>query len=183
MRHPFIGAVADGLAERGVASLRFQFPFMEAGSKRPDRPVVAHDAVRAAVAACGNLPLFAGGKSFGGRMVSQAQAVVALPQVRGLVFFGFPLHPSGKPSTDRADHLALVGVPMLFLQGTRDTLADLDLLGQALVPLGRRATLVTVADADHAFHVPARTGRSDPEVLGAMLDDTVAWMRRSIDHS
>ncbi|HUE77792.1 MAG TPA: alpha/beta family hydrolase, partial [Longimicrobiales bacterium] len=154
MRHAFMQAVADGLAERGVATLRYQFPYMEAGGRRPDRPAVAHAAVRAAVDAAGrelpDVPLFAGGKSFGGRMTSQAAADAPLPGVRGLVFFGFPLHPPGRPGTERADHLAAVTVPMLFLQGTRDDLADLALLRPVLEPLGDRATLHVVEGADHS---------------------------------
>lgn len=157
MHHPFMAKVADGLATRGIATLRYQFPYMERGSRRPDVPRVAHAAVRAAVVEAARrlpeLPLFAGGKSFGGRMTSQAQAVGLLPQVRGLVFLGFPLHPAGKPSDERAAHLFDVDVPMLFLQGTRDELADSALLRALVDRLGARAVL---ADADHSFHVPAR---------------------------
>ena len=179
MRHPFMTAVADGLAQRGVSTLRFQFPYMEAGSKRVDRPPVAHEAVRAAVlAAAGSLPLFAGGKSFGGRMTSQAQALDPLPEVRGLIFFGFPLHPVGKPSTDRANHLADVHVPMLFLQGTKDALAEFALIEDVLARLAPAASLFGIADADHSFHVPARRGRRDDQVLADMLDEVVRWMRR-----
>jgi predicted alpha/beta-hydrolase family hydrolase len=178
MHHPFMRALAEGLAERGVTTLRYQFPYMEAGSKRVDPPPVAHQAVRAAVSAvAGNLPLFAGGKSFGGRMTSQAQALDPLPGVRGLVFFGFPLHPAGKPSTDRARHLAEVRIPMLFLQGTRDALAEAGLIEGVVQQLGSRATLLALPDADHAFHVPARSGRTDREVLETMLDATATFMR------
>jgi predicted alpha/beta-hydrolase family hydrolase len=179
MAHPFMAAVADGLAERGIATLRYQFPYMERGSKRPDVPKVAHAAVRAAVAhastALPRLPLFAGGKSFGGRMTSQAQAQQPLPGVRGLVFLGFPLHPAGKPSDERGRHLSDVRVPMLFLQGTRDELASLPLLEALVARLGERATLELFEDADHSFHVPARSGRKDAEVRAAMLDAMAAW--------
>lgn len=184
MSHPFLSSVADGLAERGIATLRFQFPYMERGSRRPDAPVIAHAAVRAAVQAAARrrpkLPLFAGGKSFGGRMTSQAQAISPLPQVRGLVFFGFPLHPAGKPSRERAEHLSEVEVPLLFLQGTRDELADLKRLKPVVRKLGARATLTLFADADHSFHVPARTGRNDAEVRTEMLDALAQWLRQRL---
>ncbi|HEY5972677.1 MAG TPA: alpha/beta family hydrolase [Pseudoxanthomonas sp.] len=180
MAHPFMAAVAQGLAARGIATLRYQFPYMERGSRRPDTPKVAHAAVRAAVAEAAmrlpGLPLMAGGKSFGGRMTSQAQAVSPLPGVHGLVFLGFPLHPAGKPSDERAAHLADVRVPMLFLQGTRDELADLQLLQPLVERLGARATLRLSADADHSFHVPARSGRKDTQVLDEVLDAMVAWI-------
>jgi uncharacterized protein len=180
MTHPFMTAVADALAARGVATLRYQFPYMEQGSKRPDVPKVAHAAVRAAVAEASRLlpgvALFAGGKSFGGRMTSQAQAVSALAGVRGLVFTGFPLHPAGKPSDERAAHLFDVRIPMLFLQGTRDDLADLELLRPLVERLGPRATLLLFADADHSFHVPARAGRKDAEVVAEMSDAIAAWV-------
>jgi predicted alpha/beta-hydrolase family hydrolase len=180
MTHKSMAAIADGLADRSIASLRFQFPYMESGSRRPDPPAIAHAAVRAAVAEAArlarDLPLFAGGKSFGGRMTSQAQAIAPLPGVRGLIFFAFPLHPAGKPSAARADHLREVEVPMLFLQGTRDALAELDLLQPVVAALGRRAKLVLAEDADHAFHVPAKTGRQDTEVLAELLDAAAAWM-------
>jgi predicted alpha/beta-hydrolase family hydrolase len=182
MHHAFMADIAAGLAARGVATLRFQFPFMEQGSRRPDRPEVAHAAVRAAVQEAARrlpgVPLFAGGKSFGARMSSQAQAGAALPQVRGLVFFGFPLHPAGKPSLARAAHLAQVELPMLFLQGTRDALADLPLLGEAVAPLGSRATLHEVDGADHAFHVLVRSGRTDAQVREELLEAAVGWMQR-----
>jgi predicted alpha/beta-hydrolase family hydrolase len=175
-----MGALAQGLADRRVATLRFQFPFMEQGSRRPDTPAIAQAAVRAAVAEASrrlpDVPLFAGGKSFGGRMTSQAQAVAALPAVRGLVFVGFPLHPAGKPSTTRAKHLAQVGVPMLFLQGTRDALADLALVQAQATLLGRQATLHVVDGADHAFHVLVRSGRTDAQVLEELAETTVGWM-------
>jgi predicted alpha/beta-hydrolase family hydrolase len=184
MAHPFMTAFADGLAERGIATLRYQFPFMEQGSKRPDPPKVAHAAVRAAVAhAAGvlpGLPLLAGGKSYGGRMTSQAQAVSPLPAVRGLVFVCFPLHPAGKPADERGAHLFEVQCPMLFLQGTRDELAALPLLQPLLQRLGERATLALFEDADHAFHVRARSGRNDGQTLAAMLDATVNWARATL---
>ena len=180
MTHRSMAAIAEGLVERGVATLRFQFPYMERGGKRVDPAPIAHAAVRAAVAEAGRrgggLPLFAGGRSFGARMTSQAQATAPLEGVRGLVFFAFPLHPAGKPSVERAAHLARVAIPMLFLQGTKDTLADLPLLEGVVAGLGERATLRLFADADHSFHVPARTGRKDAEVLGEMLDGAAAWM-------
>ena len=180
MTHAFMEAVANGLAARGLATLRYQFPYMERGSKRPDTPKVAHAAVRAACAEAAHrwpdMPLFAGGKSFGGRMTSQAQAAAPIAGVRGLVFFGFPLHPAGKPSDERAAHLAEVRIPMLFLQGTRDELADLALLRPVVDALGERGTLVTFDDADHSFHVPARTGRTDAQVLNEALDRCAAWV-------
>jgi predicted alpha/beta-hydrolase family hydrolase len=183
MSHPFMEAVARGLAERGIATVRYQFPYMEKGSKRPDAPSAAHAAVRAAVGEaarlCPELPLFAGGKSFGGRMTSQAQAIAPLPRVRGLVFFGFPLHPAGKPATDRAKHLAEVNIPMLFLQGTRDALADLALLQPVTERLGRRASLHVVGGADHSFHVPARSGRTDEDVMGEILDAVSIWLGKT----
>jgi uncharacterized protein len=180
MAHPFMASIADGLRERGIATLRYQFPYMERGSKRPDPPKLAHATVRAAVAeAARRLPeamLFAGGKSFGGRMTSQAQAASALPGVRGLVFLGFPLHPAGKPSDERGAHLFDVRVPMLFLQGTRDELASLELLEPLVARLGHRARLQLFEEADHSFHVPARSGRKDAEVRAEMLDIMAEWM-------
>jgi hypothetical protein len=179
MNHPFMVAVAAGLAQRGIASLRYQFPYMERGGKRPDPPRIAHTAVRAAVAAAKalmpRLPLTAGGKSFGGRMTSQAQAAAPLEGVRGLAFLGFPLHPAGKPSRERGQHLFEVKLPMLFLQGTRDALAERDQIEPLCQALGARATLKLYADADHSFHVPAKTGRKDSEVMGEMLDALAAW--------
>ncbi|MGB7034925.1 MAG: alpha/beta family hydrolase [Xanthobacteraceae bacterium] len=180
MQHPFMATVAAGLAERGIASLRYQFPYMERGSKRPDPPRVAQATVRAAVAAAAHalpeLPLIAGGKSFGGRMTSQAQAAAPLPHVRGLAFLGFPLHPPDRPSTDRAAHLSEVKIPMLFLQGTRDAFATLDRLRSVCAALGGRATLKLVDDADHSFHVPARTGRKDADVLNEVHDAFAVWL-------
>lgn len=182
MRHAFMEALAAALGERAVATLRFQFPFMERGSKRPDPPQLAQAAVRAAVEAAGQrlpgLPLFAGGKSFGARMSSQAQAAAPLPGVRGLVFVGFPLHPAGQPSVQRAAHLAQVQLPLLFLQGTRDELADLALVRETVHGLGSRATLHVVEGADHAFHVLARSGRTDAQVVAELADVSSAWMRR-----
>jgi len=184
MTHPFMTDVAAGLAARGIATLRYQFPYMEKGSKRPDPPKVAHAAVRAAVAAARKqlpkLPLIAGGKSFGGRMTSQAQALAPLEGVAGLAFLGFPLHPANKPSHERAAHLADVKTPMLFLQGTRDALADLAELKPVITTLGRRATLTLLDDADHSFHVPARTGRKDAEVLAEALDAFAGWTARIV---
>jgi predicted alpha/beta-hydrolase family hydrolase len=179
MTHAFMAAVASGLAGRGIATLRYQFSYMDKGSKRPDPPAMAHAAVRAAVASaakhCPGLPLIAGGKSFGARMSSQAQAKAPLDGVRGLAFFGFPLHPAGKPSSERADHLAEVKIPMLFLQGTGDKLAELDLLKPVAKKLGVRATLHLVEAADHSFHVPVRSGRKDAEVMTELLDTFAAW--------
>ena len=180
MTHSFMEQAAAGLAGRGIATLRYQFPYMEKASKRPDSPVIAHAAVRAAVAEaarkCPGLPLVAGGKSFGGRMTSQAQAKAPLAGVRGLVFFGFPLHPAGKPSTDRADHLTEVDVPMLFLQGTNDKLAEMQLLKPVVERLKPLATLHVIEAADHSFHVPARSGRNDREVMNEILDALAAWV-------
>ncbi len=180
MNHPFMASVAVELGQRGIATLRYQFPYMERGSKRPDPPRLAHATVRAAVAAAAHalpgLSLIAGGKSFGGRMTSQAQALEPLPGVRGLAFLGFPLHPAGKPSRERAAHLYDVRIPMLFLQGTRDTLAELGELEPACEALGDRATLKLFQDVDHSFHVSARSGRKDAEVRGDLLDALAAWI-------
>ena len=180
MRHPFMAAVAAGLADRGIATLRYQFPYIERGSKRPDPPHLAHATVRAAVSAARlalpKLALIAGGKSFGGRMTSQAQARAPLPGVHALAFLGFPLHPAGKPSRERAEHLFAVQIPMLFLQGTRDTLAALDEIEPLCQALGARATLRLFADADHSFHVPVRSGRNDAQVLGEVLDALASWL-------
>ena len=171
MTHHFMETVATGLAARGIATLRYQFPYMEKGSKRPDPPAIAHAAVRA----CPGLPLLAGGKSFGARMTSQAQAKTPLANVRGLAFLGFPLHPAAKPASDRADHLSDVQVPMLFLQGTKDKLAEPDLLKPVIDRLGATATLHLVEGADHSFHVPARSGRNDRDVMDEILDAFAAW--------
>ena len=180
MEHPFMVSVAEGLAERGIATLRYQFPYMERGSKRPDAPTVAHAAVRAAVATMSclapNLALIAGGKSFGGRMTSQAYAASPLPGVRGIAFLGFPLHPAGRPPQNRGQHLFDVQIPMLFMQGSRDALADLPLLQGLVKQLGARATLKSFLDADHSFHVPARSARNDAEVRAEMLDMLAQWI-------
>lgn len=176
MTHPFMVAVADRLAELGVSTLRFQFPYMEAGSKRPDRPAVAHAAIRAAVRKAAKLapalPLFAGGKSFGGRMISQLEP---LPKVQGLVFLGFPLHPPDKPSIDRAAHLSETRIPQLFIQGTRDALARPALLRKVLKGLGKRATFRPIRDADHSFGVLVRSGRSNQEVLSEIAEVVGEW--------
>jgi predicted alpha/beta-hydrolase family hydrolase len=180
MSHPFMETVATGLCDRGIASLRYQFPYMEKGGKRPDPPAVAHAAVRAAVKEaarrCHGLPLIAGGKSFGGRMTSQAQALAPLPGVRGLAFLGFPLHPPGKPSTSRAAHLSELKIPMLFLQGTRDDFAEMTLLEPVVKGLGGLASLQVVQDADHSLHVPARSGRNNREAMNEVLDALSAWI-------
>ena len=180
MTHPFMAAVAQELAERRVATLRYQFPYMEKGGKRPDPPKLAHATVRAAVTETvrrlPKLPLIAGGKSFGGRMTSQAQAITPLSNVRGIAFLGFPLHPANRPSAERGQHLFEVQVPMLFLQGTRDALAALDQLQPLCHALGQRATLKLFQDADHSFHVPARTGRKDAQVRSEMLDALAEWI-------
>src|SRR6266702_3975760 len=180
MTHPFMETVAAGLGERGVATLRYQFPYMEKRTRRPDPPAVAQAAVRAAVAEAGRryagLPLIAGGKSFGGRMTSQAQAAAPLAGVDGLAFLGFPLHPAGKPSSDRARHLSDVNVPMLFLQGTRDSLAELKLLEPLVKSLGRSASLHPVEAADHSFHVLVRSGRNNGDVMNEILDTLARWI-------
>lgn len=174
MTHKAMESNAQALALRGIATLRYQFPYMERGSKRPDPPRIAHSAVRAAAAAAEqlapDLPLFAGGRSFGGRMTSQAQADSPLHGVQGLVFLGFPLHPAGKPGTERADHLARVQIPMLFVSGSRDALAEIDLLEPVVADLGERATLHIVEGADHSFRIAAK----EAEALDAMAD----WMLR-----
>jgi predicted alpha/beta-hydrolase family hydrolase len=179
MEHPAMRAVAAGLASVHIATLRYQFPYMQRGSRRPDAPALCHATVRAAVATATRLvpglPLFAGGRSFGGRMTSQAQALQPLHAVRGLAFLGFPLHPAGQPSETRAEHLFQVQVPMLFLQGTRDALAEQARLESLVERLGPHATLQLIADADHSFHVPRRSGRSDAEVLEGVLAMLAAW--------
>ena len=180
MDHPFMCAAASELGTLGIATLRFQFPYMERGARRPDPPPLCHATVRAAVAAAARLapalPLFAGGRSFGARMTSQAQAIAALPGVRGLAFLGFPLHPAGSPGDARAQHLAKVSVPMLFVQGTRDALAERALLEALVARLGQRATLSFVDDADHSFHVPVRSGRTHTQVRQALLASMAAWV-------
>lgn len=184
MHHPFMERTASALADRGVAVLRYHFPYKERGRKAPDRPPVLVEAVRSAVAEAARLapgvPLLAGGKSMGGRMTSTAAAEEPLPGVHGVVFFGFPLHAAGKPSTERAAHLAHVGLPMLFLQGARDKLADLTLLEPILSDLRPAPTLHVVGDADHGFHVPRRSGRSDADVLEELADRFLHWARKVV---
>jgi uncharacterized protein len=184
MTHPFMQAVAAELAERSIATLRYQFPYMEKRAGRPDPPGLAHATVRAAAAQALHLapalPLFAGGKSFGGRMTSQTQALSPLPGVCGLIFLGFPLHPAKRPSEERAQHLFELRLPMLFLQGARDPLADAERLASVTKQLGGRASLRLFADADHSFHVPARTGRKDADVRGEMLDALADWIGKLI---
>src|SRR3954468_12828485 len=180
MRHSFMDQVAAGLADRGVATFRFNFPYMEKSQGRPDRPAVAHAAIRAAVEEaarlCPGLKLVAGGKSFGGRMTSQAQSKAPLPSVKGLAFLGFPLHADNKPSTERAEHLAQVDIPMLFLQGTRDKLADLGHLKPVIDALGPKATLHEVEGGDHSFAVLRKSGRTNDEALAEVLDTLTAWI-------
>lgn len=182
MQHPSMETLATELHMLKIATLRYQFPYMESGSRRPDKPALCHATVRAAVAEAArvapDLPLIAGGRSFGGRMTSQAQALAPLPGVRGLAFLAFPLHPADRPSNERAEHLFEVKIPMLFLQGTRDVLADLQTLQDVVKRLGKRATLKLLEDADHSFHVPARTGRKDPQVRSELLQTLVDWTER-----
>lgn len=180
MTHKAMESNAQGLAERGIATLRYQFPYMEKGSRRVDPPRIAHAAVRAAAAESANLTrdlsLFAGGRSFGGRMTSQAQAIEPLPGVRGLAFLGFPLHPAGKPGIERSEHLSRVEVPMLFVSGERDALAELRLLEPVVAGLGDRAALHVVAAADHSLKVPAKSGRTPAESEAEALDAMANWM-------
>jgi predicted alpha/beta-hydrolase family hydrolase len=182
MRHRFMEAIAEALAARGIATFRYQFAYMERRAGRPDPQPVLLATVRSAVAAARDLapdlPLIAGGKSMGGRMTSLAAAAEALPGVRGLVFFGFPLHPAGSPGTERAAHLERVAAPMLFLQGTRDKLAELDLLRPIVERLGARATLHVIEGADHSFEVPKRSGREAGEVLDELAGTVADWARR-----
>jgi uncharacterized protein len=184
MRHPFLEATSQRLAERSVATLRYQFPYMEQRARRPDAPAVAAATVRAVVVeaarAAPGLPLVAGGKSFGGRMTSTAQAEQPLPGVRGLVFLGFPLHPPGRPGDSRAEHLAQIQIPMLFLQGDRDDFADLQLLRPVVKRLGERAALHVVEGGDHSFKVLKRSGRTDSDVMGELVDAIVEWAGRLI---
>jgi len=179
MEHPFMGSLVASLATRGVGSFRYQFPYVERGSRRPDPAPILEATVRSAVEAAaaftGELPLLAGGKSMGGRMTSRAAAREPLEEVRGIVFFGFPLHAIGKPGSERGDHLNDVEAPMLFLQGSRDRLADLGLLEPVVERLGARATLHVVEGADHSFHVPVRSGRTDAEVIDELSDETARW--------
>ena len=180
MRHASMDKIAVGLAERGITTLRFNFPYMENKQGRPDQPAVAHAAIRAAVEEaarlCPGLKLVAGGKSFGGRMTSQTQAKAPLPNVKGLAFLGFPLHADKKPSTERAEHLARVEIPMLFLQGTRDGLADLGLLRPVVAALGTKAMLHEIEGGDHSFGVLKKSGRSNDEALGEVLDTLAGWI-------
>jgi predicted alpha/beta-hydrolase family hydrolase len=180
MTHPFMEQVAGGLCDRGIATLRYQFPYMERASRRPDPPAIAHAAVRAAVEeaarCCAGLALIAGGKSFGGRMTSQAQAIAPLAGVRGLAFLGFPLHPAGKPSDARAKHLSDVDVPMLFVQGTRDKLAEPQLIEPVVKRVGAPASLHLVQEGDHSFHVPVRSGRNDRDALREVVDTLSTWI-------
>lgn len=182
MRHHFLAQAADIFAARGIATYRYEFPYMQAGKSRPDSPGVAQAAVRAAVVAAAHrapgLPLIAGGKSFGGRMTSQAQAHQPLPGVRGVVFVGFPLHAPGRPGIERAEHLAAVQVPMLFLQGTRDEFATLELLQGVVDRLGERATLHLIEEGDHSFKVPKRTGKSERDVMEDLADTILNWAAR-----
>ena len=179
MRHRFLQAVAERLAERRIATFRYQFPYLERGTRRPDFPAILAKTVRSAVAAAteaaGDLPMIAGGKSLGGRMTSTAAAAEPLPGVRGLVFLGFPLHPPGRPGRERAEHLSAVTVPMLFLQGTRDRLAELELVRPVCRDLGSRASLHVVDGGDHSFHVLKRSGRTDEEVLDELGDAVRGW--------
>jgi uncharacterized protein len=185
MRHPFLEAISQRLAEQGIATLRYQFRYMEQRSRRPDPPAVAAATVRAAVVEAARLapglPLVAGGKSFGGRMTSTAQAEEPLPGVRGLVFLGFPLHPPGRPDDKRAEHLARVTIPMLFLQGTRDEFADLELLRPVVKRLGDRATLHLVEGGDHSFKVPKKSGRSEGEMMGEVARAIVTWFQKRVE--
>ena len=180
MAHKSMASNAEGLAARGIATLRYNFLYAEKGSKRPDAPKLAHAAVRAAaeraVEVANGLPILAGGRSFGGRMTSQAQAAEPLPGVQGLAFLGFPLHPAGKPGIERAAHLAEVGVPMLFVSGSRDALADLELLKPVVTGLENRATLHVVEHADHSFKVAARSGRTSAAAEGEALDALAEWI-------
>jgi len=179
MRHPFMASIAERLAERGIATLRYQFPYSERGARRPDPEPILLATVRAAIAAgreaAGRLPLLAGGKSMGGRMTSRAAAAAPLQGVRGLVFLGFPLHPAGRPGTSRAEHLARVTIPMLFVQGTRDALADVTLLAPIVERLRPRAVLRVIEDADHGFHVRKRSGRTDEQVLDEIAAAVAEW--------
>lgn len=182
MEHPSMQAAADGLGQCGIATLRYQFPYMEQKSRRPDPPALCHATVRAAVTEAGrlapDLPLIAGGRSFGGRMTSQAQALGPLPGVRGLAFLAFPLHPAGRPGTERAAHLHQIGIPMLFIQGTRDELATVELIRPLVDGLGSRATLHWLQDADHSFHVPARSGRTDADTRREAFEALSEWLLR-----
>lgn len=180
MHHPLMETIARALFDRRIATLRYQFPYMELGATRPDRPAMAHATVRAAVHAarqhCANSPLFAGGRSFGGRMTSQAQSASPLPDIRGVVFFGFPLHPAGKPSTERAAHLSAITLPMLFLQGSQDKLADPLLITKVVEKIGGKIHMIN--QADHSFHVPKRSGRTDDEVINEIGNTVADWVKQ-----
>jgi predicted alpha/beta-hydrolase family hydrolase len=182
MNHPSMASNAEGLATRGIATLRFQFPYMEKGTGRPDPPPVAQAAVRAAVATAAelapDLPLFAGGRSYGGRMTSQAQSIAPLAGVRGLVFLGFPLHPAGKPGIERADHLERVTIPMLFVSGSRDPLAETVLLEPLVAGLGGHASLHVVEGGDHGLRVLVSSGRTNDEAQAEALDAVAAWVKK-----
>lgn len=184
MAHPGMEANARGLADRGIATLRYQFPYMERGGGRPDPPRVAHSTVRSAAEAAtrlaGGLPMFAGGRSYGGRMTSQAQALAPIAGVRGLIFLGFPLHPAGAPAVDRADHLADVEVPMLFVSGERDALAEMSLLRATVQRLGDRAELFVIRDGDHGLRVPARSGRTSEDAQDEALDRVAGWIEERL---
>jgi uncharacterized protein len=185
MEHPFMAEMAAELNALGIATLRYQFPYMERGGRRPDPPALCHATIRAAAQVCASrakrLPRFAGGKSFGGRMTSQTQAANPLPGIRGLVFFGFPLHPPGKPSAERGAHLDDVRVPMLFLQGTRDEFSTSSLLQALIRRLGSRATLSLFRDANHSFHAPASTGRTDAQIRATLAATIAKWMKVALD--
>jgi uncharacterized protein len=187
MQHPFMAAVAGELAALRIATLRYQFPYMEKSARRPDAPKVCHATVRAAVSFAAHLlsplPLIAGGRSFGGRMSSQAQAEEPLAGVCGLAFLGFPLHPANKPGTARAEHLLKIKIPMLFVQGTRDALASVPLVHALLERIGPGASLELVEDADHSFHVRARSGHNDAQVRTAMLAELALWTDRVMTDS
>jgi len=180
MNHPFMLAITKALATEGIATLRYQFPYMESGRKRTDFPHLCHATVRAAVAAARRLgrqlPLFAGGKSFGGRMTSQAQAASPLPDVRGLIFLGFPLHPAKRPSNDRGRHLLEISIPMIFLQGTRDALAEPKLMRRLIRRISRCARLTSIQHADHSFHAPVRSGRTDDDIQDELAAAIATWL-------
>lgn len=182
MAHPFLERLATELAKAGIATLRYQFPYMEEGRRVPDKPemltATVATAVKTAAHVAPELPLLAGGKSLGARMTSQAAAQGLLGPVKGLVFFGFPLHPPNRPATKRAEHLAKVSIPMLFLQGTRDTLADLTLLRPVCANLRSRATLHIIAEADHSFHVLKKSGKTDAEIMKELAETTASWAEK-----
>ena len=184
MKHPFLDRIAQTLASKSIATFRYEFPYMQSGKSRPDPPAVAEAAVRQAVVEAARVapgvPIIAGGKSFGGRMTSQAQSSQPMPGVRGLVFLGFPLHPPGRPGISRAEHLTSVDVPMLFLQGTRDEFATLDLLRGVVQPLGSRATLHLIEEGDHSFKVPKRTGKTERDILEELATTIQQWADKHV---